>query len=74
VKTIDLGTPGERQAEEVPELGLSEDVFADEPQAAADEPAAAEEPAPEEPAAEEPPADAAQDEPADADGEAANDG
>src|SRR5689334_22521967 len=39
VKTIDLGTPGERPAENVPALGLSEDVFADEPAAAADEPA-----------------------------------
>ena len=42
VKTIDLGTPGERQEAEVPELGLSEDVFADQPQAAEDEPEAAE--------------------------------
>jgi hypothetical protein len=39
-KTIDLGTPGERQQAEVPELGLSEDVFADQPQAAEDEPEA----------------------------------
>jgi hypothetical protein len=37
VKTIDLGTPGERQEAEVPELGLSEDVFADQPQASEDE-------------------------------------
>jgi small subunit ribosomal protein S1 len=42
VKTIDLGTPGGRQEAEVPELGLSEDVFADQPQAAEDEPEAAE--------------------------------
>jgi small subunit ribosomal protein S1 len=48
VKTIDLGTPGERQEADVPELGLSEEVFADQPQAAdeesepvADEPEAA---------------------------------
>src|SRR6478672_1431432 len=34
VKTIDLGTPGGRQEAEVPELGLSEEVFADQPQAA----------------------------------------
>jgi small subunit ribosomal protein S1 len=38
VKTIDLGTPGERQEAEVPELGLSEEVFADQPQATEDEP------------------------------------
>jgi small subunit ribosomal protein S1 len=57
VKTIDLGTPGERPAENVPALGLSEDVFADEPAAAADEPAAAEEPTAEAPAAEEPAAE-----------------
>jgi small subunit ribosomal protein S1 len=39
VKTIDLGTPGQRQEAGVPELGLSEDVFADQPQAE-DEPQA----------------------------------
>jgi len=38
VKTIDLGIPGERQEADVPELGLSEEVFADQPQAADDEP------------------------------------
>ena len=51
VKTIDLGTPGERQEAEVPELGLSEEVFADQPQAAEDEP---------EPVADEPEAVAAE--------------
>jgi small subunit ribosomal protein S1 len=70
VKTIDLGTPGERQEAEVPELGLSEEVFADRPQAAEDEPeAVAEEPeaaaeAPEAAAADEPETGAAGDEPA----------
>jgi small subunit ribosomal protein S1 len=38
VKTIDLGPPGERQEADVPELGLSEEVFADQPQAADEEP------------------------------------
>src|SRR5690349_4322791 len=60
VKTIDLGTPGERQEAEVPELGLSEDVFADQPQAGEDEP---------EPVADEPEAEAAADEPEAAAGE-----
>jgi small subunit ribosomal protein S1 len=66
VKTIDLGLPGERPQAEVPELGLSEDVFA-EGSAAADEPepeaeteaapeASVEEPAADEPAAAEEPA------------------
>jgi len=77
VKTIDLGTPGERQEAEVPELGLSEEVFADQPQAAEDEPepatdepeAVADEPgaaadAPEAEAADEPEPDAGGDEPA----------
>jgi small subunit ribosomal protein S1 len=64
VKTIDLGLPGGRPQAEVPELGLSEDVFAEqsaaadeESHAAADEAGAedqaAEPPAPE-PVAEEP--------------------
>jgi small subunit ribosomal protein S1 len=60
VKTIDLGLPGERPQAEVPELGLSEDVFA-EGSAAADEPEPEPEAAPEaaadEPAAAEPAAD-----------------
>ena len=34
VKTIDLGLPGERPQAEVPELGLSEEVFAEAPAAA----------------------------------------
>ncbi len=75
VKTIDLGTPGGRPAQEVPELGLSEDVFADEPQAADEpEPEAAVEAA-DEPAGVPEPAAAADAEPeADAGDEAASDG
>jgi small subunit ribosomal protein S1 len=69
VKTIDLGLPGGRPQAEVPELGLSEEVFAEapatseeeEPQTAADEPSAdepsADEPSADEPAADEPAAD-----------------
>jgi small subunit ribosomal protein S1 len=65
VKTIDLGLPGERPQAEVPELGLSEDVFAEgsaaaaeaEPEAEAAPEASAEEPAAEEPTADEPAAD-----------------
>jgi small subunit ribosomal protein S1 len=57
VKTIDLGTPGSRAEAPVPELGLSEEVFADqatepEPEAAAEAEAEAEPEAAAEPEAE----------------------
>ena len=64
VKTIDLGLGGAPAPERVPELGLSEEVFAEQhaaPDDAADEPVAeaavADEPVADEPAAEEPVAD-----------------
>jgi small subunit ribosomal protein S1 len=72
VKTIDLGLPGMRPSAEVPELGLSEDVFAEqaaapedepEPEPAVDEPTT-EEPTTEEPTTEEPVAEASAPEPA----------
>jgi small subunit ribosomal protein S1 len=80
VKTIDLGLPGERPKADVPELGLSEDVFAEqaaapedepEPQAAAGEPAPAAEEVEPEPVADEPVAEASE---PDAEDEAASDG